>query len=378
MTEQLSRTDLSALIGSIYDCALTPSLWESTLTSIGRAFNSEKAILSLNDVRNDRVRISKSVGWEPVWLEERAKHLPEIHARLTEWMAQQSLEDIPFVASREIPQNQLQASPYVRDCLMPLGIADVVHYFLIQTPSHFSELVLCTQNRQGVFADWQIELGQLLLPHLRRAVTISNVLDVCTIERMRMTEALDALHCAVILADENSVIVHANRSAEAMLASGVSLQANRGVLQARSAAANKELRAAIVIAAKDEVDIGKAGAAIRLTEPTAPPVFAHVLPLTGSDLRISLHPKAVAAIFVGASASDERDIDAFATEFCLTPAETRVVAGLLMGYTLTEVAEKLGVARSTAKTHIDNIFGKTGVARQSDLIRLVMQTLLPV
>ena len=378
MKEQFSPAALSGLIGSIYDCALAPSQWESVLTDIGRAFESDKAILSLNDVRHDNVLISKSIGWEPMWLEERAKHLPEIHTRLTEWMARQSSEDIPFVASREIPRSQFQTSPYVRACLMPLGIADIVHFFLIKTTTHFSELVLCTHGPQGVIKDWQIDLGALLLPHLRRAVTISNVLDVCTFERQRMTELLDSLQCAVILADENSVILHANRAAETMLANDNFLHVRQGVIKAKLASANKELRMAIMIATKDEADIGRNGIAIRLTDAAATSVFAHVLPLTGSDLRTSLHPKAVAAIFVGGSAIDECDITAFASAFCLTPAETRVVAGLMMGQTLAEVAGKWGVARSTVKTHMDNIFSKTGVTRQSNLIRLVTQTLPPV
>jgi PAS domain-containing protein len=44
-------------------------------------------------------------------------------------------------------------------------------------------------------------------------VTISKVLDVRTIERARMAEALDALRCAVVLTNEHGIILHANRSA---------------------------------------------------------------------------------------------------------------------------------------------------------------------
>jgi DNA-binding CsgD family transcriptional regulator len=54
----------------------------------------------------------------------------------------------------------------------------------------------------------------------------------------------------------------------------------------------------------------------------------------------------------------------------LTPAETRVLASLLAGRTLAETAVTLDIAPSTAKTHLDNIFSKTGVTRQADLMRL--------
>jgi DNA-binding CsgD family transcriptional regulator len=50
----------------------------------------------------------------------------------------------------------------------------------------------------------------------------------------------------------------------------------------------------------------------------------------------------------------------------------------MAGRTLTDAAAALGVARSTAKTHLDNIFSKTGVARQADLIRLGSHLSSPV
>jgi len=59
-----------------------------------------------------------------------------------------------------------------------------------------------------------------------------------------------------------------------------------------------------------------------------------------------------------------------ATAFGLTPAETRVLASLLASRTLAETAQVLGIAASTARTHLDNIFSKTGVTRQADLMRL--------
>jgi DNA-binding CsgD family transcriptional regulator len=37
---------------------------------------------------------------------------------------------------------------------------------------------------------------------------------------------------------------------------------------------------------------------------------------------------------------------------------------------LAETAAALGIAPTTAKSHLENIFAKTGVARQADLMRL--------
>jgi DNA-binding CsgD family transcriptional regulator len=48
-----------------------------------------------------------------------------------------------------------------------------------------------------------------------------------------------------------------------------------------------------------------------------------------------------------------------------------------MGRTLAEAAAALGVVESTVKTHLQNVFLKTGTSRQVDLITL-LHRLLPV
>jgi hypothetical protein len=85
------------------------------------------------------------------------------------------------------------------------------------------------------------------------------------------------------------------------------------------------------------------GLAIRLTEPDVPPIFAHVLPLTGSDFRTRLQPAAVAAVFVGAPPDAQDGGDTLAAAYGLTPAGTRVLASLFAGRTLAETAATLGI-----------------------------------
>jgi DNA-binding CsgD family transcriptional regulator len=101
-----------------------------------------------------------------------------------------------------------------------------------------------------------------------------------------------------------------------------------------------------------------------------PPVFAHVLPLNGSGMRTRLQPAAVAAVFISGTPNEKDAADTMAAAFGLTAAETRVLASLLGGHTLGETAAVLEIAGTTAKTHLDNIFSKTGVSRQADLMRI--------
>src|SRR5882757_665124 len=204
----LRNPALSHIIGSIYDCAIAPAKWQSTLAEIAAALSCESIILSLNDLRHDRALINESVGWDARWLDERQRHMAEIAGVLSYWFTQDPPEDKQYVASREFGPGCAGISAYVRYCLQPLGVVDTVHFFPLRTPQLFSELVMCRLQRHGIMTDRDISLGQLLLPHLRRAITITDMLEVRTVACARMAETLDALRYGVVLINAKGAILH--------------------------------------------------------------------------------------------------------------------------------------------------------------------------
>jgi len=112
------------------------------------------------------------------------------------------------------------------------------------------------------------------------------------------------------------------------------------------------------------------------TAPAAAPITL-ALPVSAQLANIQLRAAAAAAVFVGAPPGEQDAADAMAAAYDLTPAETRVLATLLAGRTLAETAGTLGIAPTTAKTHLDRIFGKTGVSRQSELLLLATRIASP-
>ena len=57
--------------------------------------------------------------------------------------------------------------------------------------------------------------------------------------------------------------------------------------------------------------------------------------------------------------------------FSLTPTELRVLLAIVDVGGVPEVAEALGVAETTVRTHLGRLFDKTGTGRQADLVKLV-------
>ncbi|HEY4985377.1 MAG TPA: helix-turn-helix transcriptional regulator [Bradyrhizobium sp.] len=57
--------------------------------------------------------------------------------------------------------------------------------------------------------------------------------------------------------------------------------------------------------------------------------------------------------------------------FRLTPTELRVLLAIVEVGGVSNVADALGVADSTVKTHLGRVFEKTGTTRPADLVKLV-------
>jgi DNA-binding CsgD family transcriptional regulator len=67
----------------------------------------------------------------------------------------------------------------------------------------------------------------------------------------------------------------------------------------------------------------------------------------------------------------EAHAEAIARHFRLTPAELRVLLTIVEAGGVPETAQKLGIAETTVKTHLQHVFAKTGTRRQLELAKLV-------
>jgi DNA-binding CsgD family transcriptional regulator len=102
---------------------------------------------------------------------------------------------------------------------------------------------------------------------------------------------------------------------------------------------------------------------------------AHVLPLTsGARRRAGSTYAAAAAVFVHKAALDSPPPqEVIAKLYKLTPTELRVLLAIVEVGGVPEVADALGIAASTVRTHLTQLFAKTGTNRQADLVKLVVR-----
>jgi DNA-binding NarL/FixJ family response regulator len=84
-------------------------------------------------------------------------------------------------------------------------------------------------------------------------------------------------------------------------------------------------------------------------------------------------PQALHAFMLGAPSDQLPYTAAVAAVYRLTPRETEAFEALIQGFSVKEVAEKMGINPSTAKTFLRSISGKMGVSSRSEMMSKVLE-----
>jgi DNA-binding CsgD family transcriptional regulator/PAS domain-containing protein len=378
---QISATHerLSELIGSIYDCVLDPAKWEGTLAAIGAEFLFANAVLSVLRLDNGQMILGASMGIGPAWLARAMEMSPDV---MEGWGGPERIQqfplDEPIVWSEAVGLEAQRASRYFREWGEPQGFLDTAAIGIARDATMVGTVAFGRHGSIGRIGVAELDGLRLLAPHFRRAVTISNFFDMKAIEAESLGAALDALTSAIVLVDENLVIVHANAAARSMLAARDPIRSDKGAIVLPLAASHDSLARAVRDAARDEIALGAKGIGIPVPRTGGNSLVVHVLPLGHGEMRRELGPRASAALFIApAGASLRMPGEAMALLYDLTPAEARVYELVVAGRALADVAATLGIAPSTVKTHLLRLFDKTGCRRQVDLVRLAAQMARP-
>ncbi len=362
---------LSDLIAAIYDCVVDPSLWTAALDAMRDLLDCANATLYVANPRTGEHRMQMTVGLAPAWsawLNNHEAELAALHATIPDFYTRPL--DEPFVRHKDVADDVWFAHVHYREWAAPQHIVDIIDMILIRRDDRVASCALGRHQCAGLIDEREIALSRRIAPHLRRAVTITDLIDMRTFNYEALTGTLDAITVGIVLVAKDGGIVHANAAAERMFEAGQPLRSVQGRLRAGDGETTARLDRVIAMAAAGEPEA--AGIGMSLAAGDSDIATAHVLPLTRGHLRTQLAPRAVAAVFVSDGAgSPLGSLDAIAEAYGLTRAEARLLGRLVLGESVDEAATALGIARTTVKTHVARLLAKTGSRRQTDLLALV-------
>ena len=379
--QQASVEKFSNLIGAIYDCVIAPERWAAVLDGICAEFGFATGALSVASLTNMKAGVNAVSGSN---LAQMAQNGIAYGTDIIElWGGAERIQQYPLgepiVQSQAVRQDVILGNRYYLEWALPKGLFDAVAVGLVRDGMMVGNAIFSQHESAGPIRDAQITGLRLLAPHIRRAVTISNLFDMKTVEAATFAATVEALTAGVVLADEESKIVHANATATAMLAAGDPIVVRHGRIAVQSTITTSTLQSAVAHAAKDEATLGQKGIGIPILRPDGAPLVIHVLPLRRGHMRSGLIQRAAAALFVATASGPPRlPQDALSQLYDLTPAEIRIFELVCEGQTRADIAAMLGISVSTVKTHLIHVFDKTGCRRQVDLVRLAKSLTFPV
>jgi DNA-binding CsgD family transcriptional regulator len=287
--------------------------------------------------------------------------------------------DQPHVLSRINPDAcdfEVTTNRYSLEWRRPQGLIDVIAVGLARDERAMGSMQFGRHEDVGRIGDREVEIMELLVPHLQRAATITRMLDLSAIAKATFEAAIDTLSVPVLLTDDLMRIVHANPAARRMLERGDLIREQSGLLRASSKPVTRALEIAIERASNDIGALGRKGLGIPVRRSDGESGALHVLPLRQGA---ALAPRAVVAIFVAHTGTPFiPPTEIVAALFDLTPAESRVFGRIVGGQTVAETAVALGVEASTIKTHMLRLYEKTGVRRRSELQQMASSLTVPI
>lgn len=210
------------------------------------------------------------------------------------------------------------------------------------------------------------------MPHLQAADRLTRRLSKANMLAATAFSALDALHHAVFLLDQDARILHCNRVADVLLQRGDGLVSRQGVLHAASRTCTNQL-AALLARAAGRAGLPPSAGTLRLALGIRDGGLALVAMPFRQEAEWSLiRAPAVLLCVTQLDILPPPPARQIAKLFGLTAAEGALAADLLAGLDLREIAERRGRSINTVRTHLAHLMAKTDVKRQSELMRLLV------
>lgn len=361
--------EFSRIVASIYDCAIHPECWPSTMVDIHTAFGATGAALVLADGVSRAPR-SVSIPTEP--LDGYRDYYRHIDFILEE------VEAGPVGLVRgceELIALQPNAEFHI-DWMRPNALDDGLFVRLTDdaAPATF---LLATEKRSVPFdTPERVRLAGSLVPHFQRALRLQHDLNDVTQQLRDISSAMDNVtRVGMAVVGPESSVLYLNSAAEAIVRRHDGLSIDRGHFDLADPAADTALRRGIVLALGQTSTPIPGGSSLLCQRPSGlRPYVLHVLPFRALAARTT--DRRALILVVDPERQPEPSTELLRRLYGLTESEASVAVRLMSGDGVKPIADAMCLSVGTVKTHLQHIFDKTDTHRQAELVRVLLAVAL--
>jgi len=253
------------LIGHIYDCAIEPKKWPETLEQIVGYIGGQAAAISLQDPLSREVRLISQWGIKADFEQRMMSCMPINPLISMGWFVD---VDEPFTGEGALGRESYLKTRFYNEIIAPGGYYDAALTVLAKSVNRFGSLSVPTD---GPVSEIALDRLREIAPHVRRAISIADLLDARALQSDMLSSALDLLTIGIILVDDKARIVHANAVGSRLLEERTAVRRDGDHLSCRDPRTANELAIAIRNAASgNTADFPKSGIALPISKATAP------------------------------------------------------------------------------------------------------------
>lgn len=356
--------------------------WQPFLELLCDGLRSRCATLVDHDHAMGSGRLLAAVG-----VDAKMQDLYDAHYnRVNVWLPRQArLPEGSVVASEQLlPLRELQRSEYFTDWLRPQGLAHAIGSTVIRQGEEVAKLGVLRGRAEGSYSETELCLARRLMPHLAGALKVARRLRALEAEQFHADQGFDLNPVGLMLVNRQLWVARSNPAADRILALRDGLGVDiRGHLRMHDSVAQQALAGWLA----DCVELGVQALACRrlqVPRPSRRPSFLLQLApapdcasaaALARDLRRGAQMLLMVIDPARSLAPDEACAQEWlAWQFGLSRAEARLACRLGEGQSLAEAAAVLGISEGNARTTSKQVLRKCGVSRQSELVRLMLNS----
>lgn len=371
MSEIISIEEFSSLTGALYEGIHQKVPWKSFLHTLQDKMNANYVTFIIRPPSTDADGIILSTGHTG----------DEVVASYNKhFFAMDPFVDLPnssvVTLDEFIPESERKHSDYVQQFLAPMN----VHHILgtdINTKDGAKYSLRISRNKEASsFTKADKDVISLLVPHLQHAIGINLQINRMETERDLYAGAVDQLAVGTIILDEEGKVLQTNHVADELIQESDGLKLSGKALQVGTGRDTRKLRELIKQALSAQLNnTPSVVEALRIQRPSGKSDLGIVVrSVPSNQWTEGKHCPSVVIFVSDPDRQSQAPQEIVKALFDLTPAEAQLAMLLANGLTLDETSEQLCISRNTARAHLRSIFSKTGVTRQTMLVRLILKS----
>ena len=367
--ENISPEFLSHILGSIYDASLDETGWIKCLEAVRNTLAANYASLIVRPETVDDVGLIVSAGSDQANIDPGN---PFIAMSPFAGMKPDQLLSISDVLSEQ----EWRASSYYHNQCEPLDVFHVLAADIATRNGGVYGFRVTRPETAPDFSETERRFCKLLLPHIKRALNLHLSIDQDRKVSTLYSHAMAQMQVGVVVLDQNGLVMECNAAATAILGAKDGLALVGAQLEASYVEDNRKLQAlvrgALAFQPGGHLVLNEA---MSVSRPSGRMGWGLILQRIASDQWTEGKKRPSVAVFLRDTEGRVDPPVRLAQQlFQLTPAETALAIQLANGLSLEEAAELLNIKRNTARAHLRSIFSKTGVRRQTELVRIFLNS----